>query len=94
MPEIKFTPTGRACQVDLGTTILEAARAHSVGLANCCGGQALCTTCRVVIESGVENLSDIADHEYDMLDLLRIGPSYRLACQTRVYGDVVVRVPA
>jgi len=42
---------------------------------------------------GIENLSDIGDHEYDMLELLRIDPSYRLGCQAKVYGDLVVRIP-
>jgi ferredoxin len=47
----------------------------------------------VIVEEGIENLSDIGEHEYDMLELLHIGPSYRLGCQAKVYGDVVVRIP-
>jgi len=93
MPRITFLPSGRGCQVTEGTTILQAASAHEIDLSSCCGGQAICTTCRVMIEQGIEELSDIGDYEYDMLELLHIGPSYRLGCQAKVYGDVVVRIP-
>ena len=93
MPEIRFLPSEIMCRVEEGTTILEAAKARGVGLSSCCGGRALCTTCRVMIESGLAGLSDIGEHEHDMLELLDIGPAYRLGCQARVYGDVAVRVP-
>lgn len=94
MPEIRFLPSDQVCKVDPGATILEAAKARGVSLASCCGGRALCTTCRVMIESGLEALSDIGEYEHDMLELLDIGPAYRLGCQARVDGDVVVRVPS
>lgn len=93
MPEITFLPAGQTCQVEEGMTILQAADAHHIGLSSCCGGQAICTTCRVSVEQGSESLSDIGEYEFDMLELLQIGPAYRLGCQARVYGDVVVRIP-
>jgi 2Fe-2S ferredoxin len=93
MAVVTFLPAERVCQVGEGTTILQAAKTQSVDLASCCGGNAICTTCRVIIEKGIENLSDIGEHEYDMLELLHIGPSYRLGCQAKIYGDVVVRIP-
>jgi len=93
MPKIAFLPSGQVCQVEEGTTILQASDDNQVGLSSCCGGQAICTTCRVRVMEGIENLSDIGDHEYDMLELLRIDPSYRLGCQAKVYGDLVVRIP-
>ncbi|RMG56089.1 MAG: 2Fe-2S ferredoxin [Acidobacteria bacterium] len=93
MPTITFLPSGRVCPVEEGTTILQASRAHQIGLSHCCGGRALCTTCRVIVQQGIDHLSDIEEHEYDMLELLHLGPSYRLGCQARIYGDVVVRIP-
>jgi ferredoxin len=92
MPRISFEPAGKACEVNEGITILEASNAQQVGLSSCCGGQAVCTTCRVEVLRGMDHLSPVGDYEGDMLELLRI-PLLRLACQTRVYGDVVVRIP-
>ncbi len=93
MPKITFLPSRRTCDVAEGLTILQASEIHHIGLSSCCGGQALCTTCRVRVEEGVENLSDIGDHEFDMLYLLQLGSSIRLGCQTKIHGDVVVRIP-
>lgn len=92
MPKVTFLPSGRVCDVKEGSTILQASNAHQIGLSSCCGGQAICTTCRVMVEAGIENLSDIGEHEYDMLELLHIDPSYRLGCQAKIYGDIVVRI--
>jgi ferredoxin len=41
----------------------------------------------------MENLSPVGECEGDMLELLRIDPAYRLGCQAKVYGDVVVTIP-
>lgn len=93
VPKVTFLPSGRVCQVEEGMTILQVSEAYEVGLPHCCGGRAICTTCRVKVEGGIEHLSDIGEYEYDMLELLSIGPAYRLGCQARIRGDVVVAIP-
>lgn len=50
-----------------------------------CRGKGLCTTCQVEIVEG-EGISD--QHP---IERARIGAGRRLACQTRVYQDVVIR---
>ena len=57
-----------------------------------CGGQGTCRTCVMVVESGRENCSVIEDLEAEGLDALKEAKDgqYRLACQTRVTGDVTV----
>ena len=93
MPKVRFESAGKVCEVSAGTTILGASNAYGVGLSSCCGGRAICTTCRVEILEGMEQLSPVGDYEKDMLELLRIGPAFRLGCQASVYGNVAVRIP-
>lgn len=56
-----------------------------------CGGVGQCRSCVVEVLEGGENLSPITDAEKKML--AKKGPSYRLACQAFVNGDVKIEVP-
>jgi uncharacterized 2Fe-2S/4Fe-4S cluster protein (DUF4445 family) len=93
VPKVTFLPSGQVCSVDVGATVLDVSRENDVGLSNCCSGRAICTTCRVSVEAGLENLSEIGEREFDMLELLHVSSALRLGCQARVLGDVVVRIP-
>jgi 2Fe-2S ferredoxin len=56
-----------------------------------CGGRGFCTSCRVEVVAGSENLSPVSALERE-----RLGPQageLRLACQTRLLGEAYVRVP-
>jgi len=78
--------------VDL--TLLQAAEVLGFPLNHDCGGNASCTTCRVEVQVGSENLTDIDFDEQDLLDREALSePWHRLGCQAHVLGDVVVRVP-
>ncbi len=95
MPRVTFLhPEGRSGEVDLNTSLLEAAKALGFPLHHDCGGNASCTTCRVEVQAGGENLSEVDFDEQDLLDREALtGPWHRLGCQAKVLGDVVVRVP-
>jgi ferredoxin, 2Fe-2S len=93
MPKVTLQPIGKSGEVADGTNLLQAAEQFGFELRHDCGGFANCSTCRVVIESGMENLSEIEFDEENMLDVAGLVPPYRLACQAKVHGDVVVRVP-
>lgn len=54
-----------------------------------CGGHGQCGTCIVEIVEGMENLSSRTEVEKVMLK--RKPETYRLACQTCVYGSVSVK---
>ena len=53
-----------------------------------CNGKARCTTCRVRIHTGHANLSPRTAPELEVADRHGWDDSMRLACQTRVLGDV------
>ena len=95
MPRVSFLhPDGRSGEVDSNLTLLEAAKVLGFALNHDCGGNASCTTCRVEVQMGGENLSEIDFDEQDLLDREALSePWHRLGCQAKVLGDVVVRVP-
>ena len=95
MPRVTFLHSrGRTGDVEANVTLLEASRALGFPLNHDCGGNASCTTCRVEVQMGGENLSEIDFEEQDLLDREALSqPWHRLGCQARVLGDVVVLVP-
>jgi len=100
---VVFLPSGRRGEVPKGSTLLGAARALGADIDSSCGGRAICGRCQIRvmegdfpgegIRSSVEHVTPPGEAEtkYDRLRGLREG--CRLACQTRVMGDVVVDVP-
>ena len=95
MPRITFIhPQGLSGEVAPNTSILQAAEALGFPLPHDCGGNASCTTCRVEVQSGGENLSEIDFDEQDLLDRENLTEAFhRLGCQAKIVGDVAVRVP-
>ena len=69
MPQVTFLhPEGRSGEVDTNTSLLEASKLLGFVLNHDCGGNASCTTCRVEVQVGAENLSEIDFDEQDLLD--------------------------
>ena len=95
MPRVTFLHSrGKSGTVPRNTTLLDAAKELGFPLKHDCGGNASCTTCRVEVQIGGENLSEIEFEEQDLLDREALSePWHRLGCQAKVLGDVTVRVP-
>jgi adenylate cyclase len=83
-------PTGRTVTVPRGFTVLEASRWAAIPHVSVCGGRGRCSTCRVRILEGADELPPAAEAE--LRTLARIGNpvNVRLACQLRPRGDVRV----
>ena len=83
---------------DAAMTILDVSIAHKIPHVRACGGHGRCTTCRVRICDGIQNVSARTPREVEVAGALRWDGFTRLACQTRVSGDVtlerLVRSPA
>lgn len=75
---------------DPGMTILGVSLAHKIPHLRECGGNGRCTTCRVRIHDGIENVLPRTQLEADVADARRWDRYTRLACQTRVSGDVTI----
>jgi len=80
--------SGQTVAAHAGSSILEALRDAGVPHASVCGGRARCTTCRVRIAEGLQELAPAAALEADALRRIEAAPNVRLACQTRPTADV------
>jgi 2Fe-2S ferredoxin len=90
---VTFLPEGRTVEADGGETLLDVALDSGIWIEHACGGNCACTTCRVVVELGVENLSPMEAVEADRLETADDAvPASRLACQALVMGDATVRL--
>jgi ferredoxin len=70
---------------DINLSLMEVLKASDYPVLATCGGMALCATCHVEVQRGLENLNDPSDVELDMLDTLPdASSSSRLACQIKI----------
>jgi ferredoxin len=70
---------------DMGLSLMEFLKGNEYDILATCGGMALCATCHVEVVKGFENLPEISDDEYAMLDTLpNITPTSRLSCQLKL----------
>jgi adenylate cyclase len=91
MPQVCFLPDEKLVETETGETLLHASLRASIAHAHACGGNARCSTCRVLIIEGVEYCAPPNDKESVLARRLHFGPDIRLACQTIVSGDVKLR---
>ena len=59
-----------------------------------CGKKGRCTTCKMIVVSGLENLSPETEPELVYRNQNRLRPNERLACQSQLLkGELTIRVP-
>ena len=96
---VAFQPSGRRGPAAPGDSLLAIARSLGVEIESSCGGKGVCGKCRVRVESpsgepGQEAcVTPPTDVEAKLLGTELLASGLRLACQTRVAGDVRVFVP-
>ncbi len=92
--KVTFVPLNVTVEAPDGLSILETALQHEIDLEHACGGFCACTTCHVIIEAGEDELSEMQFDEEDKLDSCEgVTLRSRLGCQSRVHGDVTVKIP-
>src|SRR5262245_50974924 len=79
----------RVIEVTESQTILEASLSAGIPHFHACGGNAKCSTCRVLVMEGDERLTPPTRPESFLKNQMHFPPSVRLACQTRVTGSPV-----
>ena len=82
--------SGRVITAPVGRSILEAIRDEGLPHASVCGGRARCTTCRVRVSEGLDDLPPPGRMEKQALGRIEAPPNVRLACQARPTRDVAV----
>jgi adenylate cyclase len=79
----------RSLKIEERQSILHASLAAGIPHYHACGGNAQCSTCRVLVKEGHEFLSPINEKEKQLRQTIPLPPDVRLACQTFVNGSPV-----
>ncbi len=104
MPKVTFLPENQTFEFETGKmpydhhgkpeSILDVAINFGVDLEHACGGSCACTTCHVIVQQGMENLTEADDDELDRLEMAAgLTLRSRLGCQAVVKGDVTIEIP-
>lgn len=98
-----FQPSGARGYIEEGTPLKVASVALGVDLEGVCGEQAICGTCKIRVEEGDfekyaihssrDSLSPMGPSERKFFNIRQEEQGYRLACQAKVQGNIVVFVP-
>lgn len=101
--QLIFQPAGRRGLVSESKTLLECSRDLGVAIEAPCGSGKVCGKCKVKIEEGffekfgidskMAHLSPLTDEERRILTPEELADNYRLACCTKICGDVLIFVP-
>lgn len=75
--------------VQEGAKLAYALEQNGVDISHRCGGQARCTTCRVLIEG---DQPPMGDAERNSLDEDGVLGQFRLSCQIRIQSDLKLQV--
>ncbi|MBF0612193.1 MAG: 2Fe-2S iron-sulfur cluster binding domain-containing protein [Magnetococcales bacterium] len=90
MPKITFLPQNVTVDVEVGTTLLEAAHHHDLPLEGACEGSLACSTCHVILPAKwYHKLEEASEEEEDILEkAFGLTPTSRLGCQILVTEEM------
>lgn len=91
MTRICYLPDAREEENAPSETILQTSIRAGVPHTHACGGNARCSTCRVLILEGLQHCAEPNDRELVLAEKMNFTPNIRLACQTRISSDVKLR---
>jgi uncharacterized 2Fe-2S/4Fe-4S cluster protein (DUF4445 family) len=88
VPRVIFADEGKSGEFPAGKSLLAIAEQLGVRVSHVCGGDGACGTCRIRVIDGWDRLTPpTPDETYKELE-----EPYRLSCQAKLIGDVVVEV--
>lgn len=102
MPSVTFIhPDGRrqTVEIQIGKSVMQGAVLAGIdGIVAECGGELVCATCHVFVQSGTDALSEKSSLEDEMLDFTATPrrDTSRLSCQLKMTDDLdglVVELP-
>ena len=91
MARLHIRPDETTVELRDDETILKASLRAGVPHTHVCGGQARCSTCRVLVLEGLDCCPPRNEREATIAESLNFGPEVRLACQTIPTCDVTIR---
>ena len=90
MIKITFLPDKKNIEVNKGTTILETLERAGISIDTPCGGKGICGKCKIIVTKGINTITSI---EEKLLSEEEIRKGFRLACQTKVFEDSIIKIP-
>ncbi len=88
--EVVFQPSGRCAQVEPGKNVLDAAREIGEPIESICGGNQTCGKCKVKVSGPV---SPFSPQEEKFITGKEKKDGYRLACATKLFGNIEIYLP-
>ncbi len=93
MFKVEFEPSEIVCEnAEAGDNLLDIARRCGENLASDCGGAGMCGRCVIRIARGMENVSEITKKERKIFSQSEIDSGMRLACLTKIYGNITAEI--
>ncbi|RUM30617.1 MAG: ISC system 2Fe-2S type ferredoxin [Aquifex sp.] len=96
MPKVIVANIGAEFEGIENETIMQILYRNGIEIDSACGGHGQCTSCKVIVVSGIENLYPPEFEEKDTLEEYGLDPQQeRLSCQAKLNGkgDVVIYLP-
>ena len=90
MPTIRFAKKFPEIQVQDGAILMDELLLAGLPVASSCHGDGVCGKCRVQILEGAENLSQVQELERMLRERLKVPSGYRISCQTKIHGDILI----
>lgn len=91
MTEINFIEDKIVSEEDLSLSLLEISLKNQISHIHACGGNARCSTCRVIILEDLENVKPRNEKESKLAATKGFEENIRLACQTHITGNIKLR---
>ena len=91
MTKIQVQPDNLVLEIAEHETILTASLRNDIPHLHACGGIGRCSTCRISVTEGIANCLPPEKIELELAEKLDLPADIRLACQTKVTGDVSFR---
>lgn len=78
---------------DSGRKVIELIHENYIDWMHACGKKGRCTTCKMIVIAGLENLEELTDREEFFKSKGRLKANERLTCQAKIkQGELLIRV--
>ena len=95
LPHPEYCPQGAEITASAGTSVCEALLDNKINIEHACDMSCACTTCHVIVRTGLPSLGEADEAEEDLLDRAwGLEPQSRLSCQAILaQQDLVIEIP-
>lgn len=78
---------------DTNQTVLNILHENNIDWMHACGAKGRCTTCKMIVHTGLKTLSSESSFEKQFRSLGKLQVGERLTCQCQATEDILISVP-